>query len=134
MEAFSKQYHACNPQAIATTDTYHLMAYACIMLHTDAHNPHIKRRMRKREFVKSLNVISKEISVKELEGMYDRITSREIERVGGSFRDTQKALFTIGTVFIKFGRAGKPHYRRVCHSRFVEMHSLNWLMVAGCGG
>ena len=41
---------AC-PDKFATADVAYLLAFALIMLHTDAHNPGIKNKMTKDEFV-----------------------------------------------------------------------------------
>lgn len=42
MEKFAERYCACNPGAFSTADCAYVLAYAIIMLNTDAHNPMLK--------------------------------------------------------------------------------------------
>jgi hypothetical protein len=51
MEVFAKRYYTQNcrnphiDMPFAGPDTAYILAYSCIMLNTDAHNPNVKRKM-----------------------------------------------------------------------------------------
>ncbi|CAB5191414.1 hypothetical protein RhiirA5_493216 [Rhizophagus irregularis] len=72
MEAFAKRYHESNPDLYASSDTPYVLAFSLLMLHTDAFNKSVKRKMTKEEFVKNTRIdgVSSEI----LEILYDNIT------------------------------------------------------------
>lgn len=72
MEAFAKRYHECNPDVFASSDAAYVLAFAMLMLHTDAFNKSVKRKMTKDEFVNNTRIdgVPREI----LEILYDNIT------------------------------------------------------------
>ncbi|CAG8737258.1 4185_t:CDS:2, partial [Dentiscutata heterogama] len=72
MEAFAKRYHECNPDVFASSDVAYVLAFAMLMLHTDAFNKSVKRKMTKDEFVNNTRIdgVPREI----LEILYDNIT------------------------------------------------------------
>ena len=43
----------CPPLLPPLADTAYVLAFSCIMLHTDAHNPAIKDRMTKEQFIRN---------------------------------------------------------------------------------
>ncbi|KDD71224.1 Sec7 guanine-nucleotide-exchange factor, partial [Helicosporidium sp. ATCC 50920] len=51
VEAFAARYCACNPEAFASPDGAYLLAFAAVMLNTDAHNPQAERRIAAADFV-----------------------------------------------------------------------------------
>jgi Sec7-like guanine-nucleotide exchange factor len=53
MEAFAKRYHEQNPQLFVSSDQPYLLAFAMIMLHTDAFNGANKNKMTKAAFIKN---------------------------------------------------------------------------------
>ncbi|CAG8750293.1 33731_t:CDS:2, partial [Racocetra persica] len=72
MEAFAKRYHECNPDVFSNSDVAYVLAFAMLMLHTDAFNKSVKRKMTKDEFVNNTRIdgVPREI----LEILYDNIT------------------------------------------------------------
>ncbi|RIA86010.1 hypothetical protein C1645_807983 [Glomus cerebriforme] len=72
IESFSKRYHECNPDLFTSSDTSYILAFSMLMLHTDAFNKSVKRKMTKEEFVKNTRIdgVPSEI----LEILYDNIT------------------------------------------------------------
>lgn len=70
------------------TDTAYILAYSVIMLNTDLHNPQIKRRMTKAEFIKNNRGINDNADLPDefLEGMYDEIQVNELQ-----MKDEQQA-------------------------------------------
>lgn len=61
-------------------DAAYVLGYSVILLNTDAHNPHIKRRMTKADFVKNNRGINDNGDLPEdlLSQVYDDIISNEI--------------------------------------------------------
>ncbi|KAG9293217.1 hypothetical protein G9A89_010588 [Geosiphon pyriformis] len=72
MEAFARRYHECNPDIFPSEDTAYILAFSLLMLHTDAFNKSVKRKMTKREFVQNSRIdgVPSEI----LEILYDNVT------------------------------------------------------------
>jgi brefeldin A-inhibited guanine nucleotide-exchange protein len=52
-EKFAQRYCACNPTLFASADTAYILAYSIIMLNTDLHNPHIRRKMTLEDFIRN---------------------------------------------------------------------------------
>ncbi|CAL0325473.1 unnamed protein product [Lupinus luteus] len=81
MEKFAERYCADNPSLFKNADTAYVLAYAVIMLNTDAHNPMVWPKMSKSDFVR-MNVRDDvdECAPKELlEEIYDSIVKEEIK-------------------------------------------------------
>ncbi|OVA15766.1 SEC7-like [Macleaya cordata] len=81
MEKFAERYCADNPGLFKNADTAYVLAYAVIMLNTDAHNPMVWPKMSKSDFVR-MNTVSdaEECAPKELlEEIYDSIVNEEIK-------------------------------------------------------
>ncbi|CAN6199456.1 unnamed protein product [Urochloa humidicola] len=81
MEKFAERYCADNPGLFKNADTGYVLAYAVIMLNTDAHNPMVWPKMSKPDFVR-MNTVSdaEECAPKELlEEIYDSIVKEEIK-------------------------------------------------------
>ncbi|WOK99061.1 brefeldin A-inhibited guanine nucleotide-exchange protein 5-like isoform X1 [Canna indica] len=81
MEKFAERYCADNPGLFKNADTAYVLAYAVIMLNTDAHNPMVWPKMSKSDFIR-MNSVSdvEECAPKELlEEIYDSIVKEEIK-------------------------------------------------------
>jgi brefeldin A-inhibited guanine nucleotide-exchange protein len=61
-------------------DTAYILAYSAIMLNTDAHNPQVKKRMTKADFIKNNRGINDNADLPEefLSEIFDEIVSNEI--------------------------------------------------------
>lgn len=83
MEKFASRYCECNPDIFANADAAYVLAYSTIMLHTDAHNDTIKKKMTKEDFIKNNRGINDggDLDPNFLSGLYDRITTTEIKLV-----------------------------------------------------
>ncbi|ORZ25272.1 hypothetical protein BCR42DRAFT_485465 [Absidia repens] len=79
MEDFASHYHACNPTLTDSPDPIYAVAFSILLLHTDAHNKNVKRKMNKDTFIKRTKVIEGGESVYSeiLDVMYDNIVSSE---------------------------------------------------------
>ncbi|KAL5698618.1 Brefeldin A-inhibited guanine nucleotide-exchange protein 5 [Ranunculus cassubicifolius] len=81
MEKFAERYCADNPGLFKNADTAYVLAYAVIMLNTDAHNPMVWPKMSKSDFIR-MNTVSEEeeCAPKELlEEIYESIIKEEIK-------------------------------------------------------
>ena len=77
----SCSYCADNPGLFKNADTAYVLAYAVIMLNTDAHNPMVSSKMSKADFVR-MNTMAdaEETPPREmLEEIYDSIVKEEIK-------------------------------------------------------
>eukprot|EP00898_Chlorokybus_atmophyticus_P004086 jgi/Chlat1/4679/Chrsp3S05617 len=81
MEKFAERFCKNNPDVFSSADTAYVLAYSVIMLNTDAHNPGVKSKMSKADFIKNNRGInnSEDLPAEFLEGLYDRITTNEIK-------------------------------------------------------
>ena len=88
MEKFAQRYVACNPGTFRSADVAYVLAYSVVMLNTDAHNPQVKAKMTKADFVRNNRGIDDGADLPEafLSDLYDRIVSNEIR-----MRDTDAA-------------------------------------------
>ncbi|CAK9161194.1 unnamed protein product, partial [Ilex paraguariensis] len=81
MEKFAERYCADNPGLFKNADVAYVLAYAVIMLNTDAHNPMVWPKMSKADFTR-MNSTSdaEECAPRELlEEIYDSIVKEEIK-------------------------------------------------------
>eukprot|EP00252_Welwitschia_mirabilis_P000957 TRINITY_DN10944_c0_g1_i1.p1 TRINITY_DN10944_c0_g1~~TRINITY_DN10944_c0_g1_i1.p1 ORF type:complete len:1770 (+),score=306.81 TRINITY_DN10944_c0_g1_i1:196-5505(+) len=80
-EKFAERYCKCNPTAFSSADTAYVLAYSVIMLNTDAHNPTVKNKMSKADFIRNNRGINdgKDLPEEYLGSLYDRIVKNEIK-------------------------------------------------------
>ncbi|KAJ8751100.1 hypothetical protein K2173_016281 [Erythroxylum novogranatense] len=81
MEKFAERYCANNPGLFKNADTAYVLAYAVIMLNTDAHNPMVWPKMSKSDFVRmnAMNNAEDSAPTNLLEEIYDSIVKEEIK-------------------------------------------------------
>ncbi|KAL4515001.1 hypothetical protein Ndes2526B_g03682 [Nannochloris sp. 'desiccata'] len=84
IEKFAARYCVENPGMFATADAPYLLAFAIIMLHTDAHNPMAEARISSEDFV-TMCVYQTEageyeeiLPAEEVQQLYKRIVAEEI--------------------------------------------------------
>jgi len=133
---FAVVYHADNPKVFPDEDTPFILAYSLLMLNTDAHSSMVpqKNKMTKQQFVENNIRVSKTLTREYLGRMYDRVTKQKFETKadyietiynrlhegnldiqGVSLKnhlDLAKELMA-GARFVKYGRKGKGHERKV---------------------
>ncbi|CAN4075419.1 unnamed protein product [Withania somnifera] len=81
IEKFSERYCADNPGLFKKADTAYILAYAVIMLNTDAHNPMVWPKMSKDDFI-CMNATDEAedcAPTELLEEIYDSIVKEEIK-------------------------------------------------------
>ncbi|ESK97600.1 sec7 guanine nucleotide exchange factor [Moniliophthora roreri MCA 2997] len=82
MLKFAERYIDGNSQTVfANADAAYVLAYSVILLNTDAHNPQVKKRMTKADFIKNNRGINDNSDLPEelLSEIYDDIVSNEIK-------------------------------------------------------
>nr|XP_043623310.1 brefeldin A-inhibited guanine nucleotide-exchange protein 5-like [Erigeron canadensis] len=81
MEKFAERYCADNPGLFKNADTAYVLAYAVIMLNTDAHNPMVWPKMTKPQFVRmnAANDPEESAPIELLEEIYESIVKEEIK-------------------------------------------------------
>jgi brefeldin A-inhibited guanine nucleotide-exchange protein len=81
MLKFAERYVEGNPGVFANADTAYVLGYSVILLNTDLHNPQIKRRMTKDDFIKNNRGINDngDLPNELLEEIYDEIQKNEIK-------------------------------------------------------
>ncbi|KAK8550374.1 hypothetical protein V6N13_118893 [Hibiscus sabdariffa] len=81
MEKFAERYCADNPGLFKNAGTAYVLAYAVIMLNTDAHNPMIWPKMSKSDFIRMNTTYDPEecAPAELLEEIYDSIVKEEIK-------------------------------------------------------
>ena len=80
MEAFATKYCEDNPNIFADPDAAYVLAFAVIMLNTDAHNPNMDTKMTKADFIGMATSAESGASmdVAMLGTIFDRIVGEEI--------------------------------------------------------
>lgn len=81
MLKFASRYLLHNPEVFANADCAYVLAYSTIMLNTDLHNPQIKKRMTRQEFIKNNRGINdgKNLEESVLDAIYEEISVNEIK-------------------------------------------------------
>ncbi|KAG4304811.1 hypothetical protein PORY_001864 [Pneumocystis oryctolagi] len=102
MLKFAERYVNCNPGAFTNADTAYILAYSVIILNTDLHNPHIKKRMSLNDFIKNTGKINDGESLPEkyLTEIYEEISNNEIV-----LKDEQDAALMSGLAHSSHGLA-----------------------------
>ncbi|KAK9677003.1 hypothetical protein RND81_11G115400 [Saponaria officinalis] len=81
MEKFAERYCVDNPALFKNADTAYALAYAVIMLNTDAHNPAVLAKLTKADFVRLNSMAEADETPRQelLEEIYDSIAKNEIK-------------------------------------------------------
>ncbi|KAN0023237.1 hypothetical protein ACTFIU_011404 [Dictyostelium citrinum] len=83
MEKFASQFYQHNPEnkVFVNQDAVYVLAFSVIMLNTDAHNPNIKKKMTKAEFLRNNSGINSgdDLPPDFMENLYDKIVTNEIK-------------------------------------------------------
>lgn len=123
VEVFAQCYWEDTPQEFTSSDTVMVLAYSCIMLNTDLHNPQVKKnKMSKEQFVKNNRGIDngRDVAQSLLEDIYDDISENPIRdicgrQVGESF---EKVVWKNNKPFDELNRAIQHNGRIPTWMRF----------------
>lgn len=104
VQVWSSHWHKMNPGVFPEAKCAYVLAYAIIMLNTDAHNEIVHRKMTLKEFITNIshNNGGELIPVKLLEEIYPRIVEEELkmEDEGALFPTASKK----GWILVRSGR------------------------------
>ena len=80
MQKMAEKYYKDNPQMYETADCAYYLAFAIIMLQTDTHNPHVKKKMGIEGFSKICKGINggKDLDSNYLQDIYQQILNKPI--------------------------------------------------------
>lgn len=94
MEKFAEKYSSDNPEMFANADCAFVLSFSLIMLQTDLHNPTIRNRMTKDEFVRNNRGINdgKDLPREFLEKLYEGVQNNPI-----SLREDEEAKHRLET-------------------------------------
>lgn len=73
MRVFAEHYCHCNPAYMAMKDDVYILAFTVLLLSADLHNPLVKRKMTKREFLRNTRHIIATFSDDYLCQVYDYV-------------------------------------------------------------
>lgn len=93
MEAFAKHFYDQNSGTVfANEDAVYVLAFSAIMLNTDAHNPQVKDKMTKAQWLRQNQGVNdgSDFPRDFLESLYDRIVEDEIKMESGIFTNAEK--------------------------------------------
>eukprot|EP00301_Raphidiophrys_heterophryoidea_P004463 c11937_g1_i4.p1 GENE.c11937_g1_i4~~c11937_g1_i4.p1 ORF type:complete len:562 (+),score=178.28 c11937_g1_i4:760-2445(+) len=85
IEQFASQYVLCNPELHLKIGDVYVLAFAIVMLNTDLHNPHVKYKMTKSQFVKNVGSVA---PPEFLEQVYARVLETPIRLTDNQVRMT----------------------------------------------
>ena len=81
MEKFSQRFHQANTAVLSHPDTAYILSFSLIMLNTDLHNPSVKNKMTKQDFVRNNRQIDqgKDLPRQYLEDLYEGIRREQFQ-------------------------------------------------------
>ncbi|CEG00507.1 SEC7-like, alpha orthogonal bundle [Ostreococcus tauri] len=83
MEAFAARFCACNQNVYPSTDAAYILAFAIVMLNTDAHNPLTEEAMKmsEQDFVLMVTAAeaASEVDAEKIAAIYKRVCAKEIK-------------------------------------------------------
>lgn len=70
---FANKYYLCNKSEYESADAAYILSFSIMMLNTDLHNAHVKRKITKSEFAKNSNAGDCKFQEEVLNQIYDEI-------------------------------------------------------------
>lgn len=118
IESFALGYHEGNPTVFAHQDTAYILAFGLLMLHTDAHNPSMKKeaKMTKDQFVKNMRGIDqgRDLPTAYLGALFDRIVAEEM------MTDVARRGYEVICLFTFVGECS--FLFSICQGIYTNMH------------
>ncbi|CAG8602474.1 23910_t:CDS:2 [Cetraspora pellucida] len=112
MEAFAKRYHELNPDLFASSDTPYVLAFSLLMLHTDAFNKNVKRKMTKEDFIKNTR-IDDDVDVNGQTMLESPTSDHRQLKIFSSSKDKRKSLRPKNDPYHKQGTEFKPYLKDI---------------------
>ncbi|KAJ1816928.1 hypothetical protein LPJ75_001866, partial [Coemansia sp. RSA 2598] len=93
ISGFAEHYHRCNPGVFFSSEIVYAYAFAILLLHTDAHNPRVKQKMTKAQFISQAKLLDDgdEMFDEILDVLYDNVTMVRFEYAPTSAQRPQTA-------------------------------------------
>ena len=140
VEAFAQRYIEANPavaRKLENPDSIFVLAFAIIMLNTDAHSPSMRKekRMTETDFINNLRGIDngKDLDKQMLANVYNRVTTKEYKAQDDHINQVYSEVFLFFLYFrfkvllIEQRIIGKkpvlalPYRRLVCYCRMYQV-------------
>merc|ERR1711879_25112 len=86
----AEAYCSANPESILDETSAYLIAFPIVMLNSDAHSSTLRKKMTKSEFVRNCRLATPSVQADFLEGVYARVTLREITL--GAAKDSKSVV------------------------------------------
>ncbi|CAG5078046.1 Oidioi.mRNA.OKI2018_I69.PAR.g8880.t2.cds [Oikopleura dioica] len=125
VEAFSQRYVESNPEIVRklnNPDSIFVLAFAIIMLNTDAHSPSMRKekRMSEEDFVNNLRGIDggQDLDQKMLQNVYRRVKNKEFKSVDDHIN---QVLVIEQRIIGKKPTLALPFRRLVCYCRMYQV-------------
>ncbi|CBY35144.1 unnamed protein product [Oikopleura dioica] len=125
VEAFSQRYVESNPEItrkLNNPDSIFVLAFAIIMLNTDAHSPSMRKekRMSEEDFVNNLRGIDggQDLDQKMLQNVYRRVKNKEFKSVDDHIN---QVLVIEQRIIGKKPALALPFRRLVCYCRMYQV-------------
>ncbi|KAI0361936.1 Sec7-domain-containing protein [Trametes cingulata] len=79
-ETFAEVYFATGPEEVKSQDAVYVLTYSIIMLNTDQHSPHIRKKMSLEDYMRNLKGVNDgtDFSPEYLQNIYESIRKQEI--------------------------------------------------------
>ncbi|KAJ2664030.1 hypothetical protein IWW48_001042 [Coemansia sp. RSA 1200] len=71
--SFAQRYDTCNPGLFRSADVVYAHAFAILLLHTDAHNPRIRHKISKQQFVAHARLLDDQAHADGQSEMFDEV-------------------------------------------------------------
>ncbi|KAJ2600613.1 hypothetical protein EV177_007111, partial [Coemansia sp. RSA 1804] len=71
--SFAQRYDTCNPGLFRSADVVYAHAFAILLLHTDAHNPRIRHKISKQQFVAHARLLDDQAQANGQSEMFDEV-------------------------------------------------------------
>ncbi|CAJ0921985.1 17896_t:CDS:10 [Entrophospora sp. SA101] len=109
MEAFAKRYHENNPELFPSSDTPYILAFSLLMLHTDAFNKSVKRKMTKEDFIKNTRI--------------DGVAPEILEKIPTEFKPSIHTLVPVENPYSYMGTLPSMDTTHI-HRAFASAHAI----------
>eukprot|EP00471_Norrisiella_sphaerica_P000751 CAMPEP_0184485320 /NCGR_PEP_ID=MMETSP0113_2-20130426/6941_1 /TAXON_ID=91329 /ORGANISM="Norrisiella sphaerica, Strain BC52" /LENGTH=1700 /DNA_ID=CAMNT_0026866717 /DNA_START=115 /DNA_END=5217 /DNA_ORIENTATION=+ len=137
LEEFSAAFYRHSPGPIRDEEACYVLTYAVMMLHTDAHNPRVAKKMGRDTFTSTLRGTNKgqDFPPKYLQDIYDEITTKEIKVLNSELRSASgqtrdvKEIDASWQQLIERSRQTGPFQVKMAQTHGREMFQIIWTQV-----
>ncbi|ETO24671.1 hypothetical protein RFI_12486, partial [Reticulomyxa filosa] len=125
MQKFAERYCLQNENAFRQADDAYILAYSIIMLNVNLHNPNVKSRMTKEQFVKNTMLAITDTSLStRIELTYDRIAANEIVLNDSNNKSISCANDSFSNTFSFLNGIYNQHYYQPGHDYLQQRKKI----------